>query len=221
MKPWEHLDTTDTPDGGTLQLWRHDGEYAIRAEGYDLMVSRAHNSEDVMMSLACPEPPSDACVLIGGLGMGYTLRATLDLLPAGGSAVVSELIPKVVEWNRGVLGELAGHPLDDPRAEVAALDVVRVIRESENRFDAILLDVDNGPDSTTQDGNRRLYTPEGLAAIHRALRPRGAVAVWAVSKDGGGFERRLRKAGFEAKTHRVTAHGSRGRKHVVFVGVKR
>ncbi len=221
MKPWEHLDTTDTPDGGTLQLWRHDGEYAIRAEGYDLMVSRAHNSEDVMMSLACPEPPSDACVLIGGLGMGYTLRATLDLLPAGGSAVVSELIPKVVEWNRGVLGELAGHPLDDPRAEVAALDVVRVIRESENRFDAILLDVDNGPDSTTQDGNLRLYTPEGLAAIHRALRPRGAVAVWAVSKDGGGFERRLRKAGFEAKTHRVTAHGSRGRKHVVFVGVKR
>jgi spermidine synthase len=220
MKPWEHLDTAATPDGGKLELWRHDGEYAIRAEGYDLMVSRAHNSEDVMMSLACPEPPSDACVLIGGLGMGYTLRATLDLLPAGGTAVVSELIPKVVEWNRGVLGPLAGNPLDDPRTEVAALDVVRVIRESENRFDAILLDVDNGPDSTTQDGNRRLYTPEGLARIHRALRPRGAVAVWAVSKDGGGFERRLRRAGFESSTHRVTAHGARGRKHVVFVGVK-
>lgn len=207
MKPWEHLDTTDTPDGGKLELWRHDRDYSIRAEGYDLMVSRAHNSEDAMMSLACPRPPSDACVLIGGLGMGYTLRATLDLLPSGGSAVVSELIPKVVEWNRGVLGPLAGNPLDDPRTEVAELDVVRVIRESENRFDAILLDVDNGPDSTTQDGNRRLYTPEGLARIHRALRPRGAVAVWAVGQDGGGFKRRLQKAGFEAKTHRITAHG--------------
>ena len=220
MKPWEHLDTANTPDGGTLQLWRHDADYAIRAEGYDLMVSRAHHSEDAMMSVACPRPAADAAILIGGLGMGYTLRATLDLLPAGGTAVVSELIPKVVEWNRGVLGPLAGNPLDDPRTEVVELDVVRVIRESENRFDSILLDVDNGPDSTTQDGNRRLYTPEGLAKIHRALRPRGTVAVWAVTKDGGGFERRLRKAGFEAKTHRITAHGERGRKHVVFVGVK-
>ena len=194
MKPWEHLDTATTPDGGKLELWRHDGDYAIRAEGYDLMVSRAHHSEDAMMSVAQPKPASDACVLIGGLGMGYTLRATLDLLPAGGTAVVSELIPKVVEWNRGVLGPLAGHPLDDPRTEVVEQDVVRVIRDSENRFDAILLDVDNGPDSTTQDGNKRLYTAEGLARIHRALRPRGVVAVWAVGQDGGGFERRLRKA---------------------------
>lgn len=220
MKPWEQLGTAATRDGGKLELWRHDRDYAIRAEGYDLMVSRAHNSEDLMMSLACPKPPSDACVLIGGLGMGYTLRATLDLLPPGGTAVVSELIPEVVEWNRGVLGPLAGNPLDDPRTEVVELDVVRVIRESEERFDAILLDVDNGPDSPTQDGNQRLYTPEGLAKIHRALRPQGAVAVWAVSKDGGGFERRLRKAGFDAQAHRVTAHGARGRKHVVFVGVK-
>ncbi len=134
MKPWEHLDTAATPDDGKLELWRHDRDYAIRAEGYDLMVSRAHHSEDVMMSLACPEPPSDASVLIGGLGMGYTLRATLDLLPTGGTAVVSELIPKVVEWNRGVLGPLAGNPLDDARTEVAQQDVVRVIRESESRF---------------------------------------------------------------------------------------
>ena len=219
MKPWEHLDTAPTPDGHSLELWRHDGDYAIRADGYDLIVSRAHQSEDVMMSLACPRPPAKACVLVGGLGMGYTLRATLDLLRADGAVVVSELIPEVVEWNHGPLGPLADHPLDDPRTRVDGRDVMEVIRESTNRFDAILLDVDNGPDAPTRTANARLYSEDGLASVHRALRPRGALAVWSAST-APSFERRLRRAGFTPSTHRVKAHGRRGGSHAVLVGRK-
>ena len=217
MKPWEHLATATTPDGGTLELHRHDRDYVIRAAGYDLMTSRMHGAEDAMMALACPDPPRGACVLIGGLGMGYTLAATLALLPARGSAVVAELIPEVVEWNRGPLGPLAGHPLDDSRTEVVWGDVADVIVESEDRFDAILLDVDNGPDAPTQRGNSRLYTPAGLAAAHRALRPRGALAVWS-TEGSRSFERRLRTAGFEPSTHSIAGHGKRGTRYTVFVG---
>ncbi len=217
MKPWETLASAITPDGSRLELRRHDGDYVIRAEGYDLMLSRAHGSEDAMMALACPAPQDGACVLIGGLGMGYTLAATLALLPERATAVVAELVPEVVEWNRGPLGPLAGHPLDDPRTEVALGDVAEVIRKSPGRFDAILLDVDNGPDALTQRGNGWLYTPAGLDACRRALRPGGALAVWSVGHDRT-FERRLRAAGFEASTHPIAAHGSRGRKHVVFLG---
>lgn len=220
VKPWEHLATAPTPDGYDLELWRHDLDYAIRANGYDLMVSRAHQSEDQMMALACPRPGAGARVLVGGLGMGYTLRAALDLLPPDGAAVVSELIPEVVEWNRGVLGRLAGCPLDDPRTEVDARDVVEVIRGSTNRFDAILLDVDNGPDAPAQRTNARLYTPAGLEEIGRALRPRGALAVWSVDEQRG-FERRLWRAGFDPRTERVRAHGKRGGSHYVLVGTKR
>jgi len=221
MKPWETLATTRTPDGSTLELRRHDGEYVIRAEaGYDLMTSRMHGSEDAMMSLACPSPRPGARVLIGGLGMGYTLRATLDLLPPDGQAVVGELNPDVVEWNRGPLGPLAGHPLDDPRTEVVVGDVAKVIRKGVQEFDAILLDVDNGPKAPTQPGNLWLYTPGGLAASHKALRPGGALAVWSVDNEAG-FERQLRSAGFVPTTHQVTAHGTRGKRHIVFVGRRR
>ena len=220
MKPWEHLASATTPDGYDLELWRHDREYAIRADGYDLMVSRAHQSEDRMMALACPHPPAGARVLVGGLGMGYTLRAVLDALPADGGAVVSELIPEVIEWNRGVLGPLAGNPLDDFRTEVEARDVVEVIRGNQGRFDAILLDVDNGPKAPTQKKNVRLYTREGLEDIHRALRNNGALAIWSVDEQRG-FEGQLRRAGFEARTHRIRAHGRRGGSHYVLVGTKR
>lgn len=219
VKPWEHLATAPTPDGYDLELWRHDRDFAIRADGYDLMVSRAHQSEDQMMALACPNPPAEARVLVGGLGMGYTLRAVLDALPANGTAVVSELIPDVIEWNRGVLGPLAGHPLDDPRTQIESRDVAEVIRDATDQLDAILLDVDNGPTAPTQRRNVRLYTPEGLEAIHTALRPRGALAIWSVDEQRG-FERRLRRAGFEPQTHRVRAHGRRGTSHYILVGAK-
>ncbi len=219
MKPWEMLATATTPDGNLFELRRHDGNYVIHADGYDVMTSYSHGSEDAMMSLACPKPRRDACVLVGGLGMGYTLAATLDLLPPGGSAVVSELIPEVVEWNHGPLGPLAGHPLDDPRTDLVVGDVADIIRSSKSRFDAILLDVDNSADSFTLARNSWLYKPDGLAAAHRSLRPDGVLAVWSVGTEKS-FERRLRAAGFTASTHPVRGRGKRGGHYSVFVGVR-
>ena len=172
------------------------------------------------MSIACPRPRADACILIGGLGMGYTLAATLDLMPPGGTVVVSELVPEVVEWNRGPLGPLAGHPLDDPRTDLVVGDVADVIRDNESRFDAVLLDVDNSVDSFTLAGNSWLYTPEGLAAAHRTLRPRGALAIWSVGT-ATTFERRLRRAGFAASTHPVRGRAKRGGHYSVLVGRRR
>ena len=220
MKPWETLATAITPDGTRFKLLRHDGNYVIHADGYDLMTSYSHGSEDAMMSLACPRPRADACILVGGLGMGYTLAATLDLLPPGGSVVVSELVPEVVEWNRGPLGPLAGHPLDDPRTDLVVGDVADVIRNSKSRFDAVLLDVDNSIDSFTLARNSWLYTPEGLATAHRSLRPRGALAIWSAGTKGT-FERRLRAADFTASTHPVRGHDKRGGHYFVLVGRRR
>ena len=218
MKPWEKLDTVTTPDGSWLELREHDGEYVIRADGYDLMTSRMHGSEDAMMALACPAPNADACILVGGLGMGYTLRATLDLLPPTGSVIVGELTPAVVAWNRGPLGPLAGHPLDDPRVSLDVGDVANLIRRSDGRFDAILLDVDNGPDALTQRTNGWLYSAAGLAAARRALRRPGALAVWSVGGEPP-FADRLRAAGFEPETQVVRARAAgKGPKHLVFVG---
>ena len=180
MKPIEVLATAISPDGTHFELQRRDGNYVIRGDGYDLMTSYAHSSEDAMMSLACAKPPADACVLVGGLGMGYTTAATLALMPPGGTVVVAEIMPEVVEWNRGPLGPLAGNPLDDRRTELVLGDVAAVIRSSESRFDAILLDVDNSVDSFSLPGNAWLYTSEGLGASHRALRPGGALGIWSV-----------------------------------------
>ena len=220
MKPWEVLATATAPDGELFELRSHDGQYVIHADGGNVMTSYSHSSEDAMMSLACPRPPEDACILVGGLGMGYTLAATLDLLPPGGSVVVSELIPEVVEWNRGPLGPLAGHPLDDPRTDLVADDVANVIRDNESRFDAILLDVDDSVDSFTLAANSRLYTPEGLVTAHRALRPSGALAIWSVGTTTI-FERSLHKAGFTASTHPVRGRNKRGGHYSVLVGCKR
>ena len=217
MKPWETLATAIAPDGSRFELQRHDGNYVIAADGCDLMTSYSHGSEDAMMSLACPRPPADACILVGGLGMGYTLAATLDLLPPGGSVVVSELVPDVVEWNRGPLGPLAGHPLDDHRTDLIVGDVADVIRESKSRFDAVLLDVDNSVDSFTLAHNSWLYTPDGLAAAHRSLRPRGALAIWSAGTERT-IEARLRAAGFTASTHPVRGHDKRGGHYSVFIG---
>ena len=220
MKPTEILATAITPDGSRFELQHHDGDYVIDADGNSVMTSYSHGSEDAMMSLACPKPRADACILIGGLGMGFTLAATLDLLPPGGSAVVSEVVPEVVEWNRGPLGPLAGHPLDDPRTELVVGDVADVIRDSKERFDAVLLDVDNTVDSFIQARNSRLYTPEGLATAHRSLRPHGALAIWSTRMQVA-FGRRLRAAGFTPSTHPVRGHGKRGAHYYVLVGRKR
>ena len=220
MKPWETLATARTPDGSDLTLRRHDGEYVIRADGYDLMVSRMHGSEEAMARLACPTLPPKAEVLVGGLGMGYTLRAVLDILPDDGIATVAELIPEVVEWNRGPLGPLADHPLDDPRTRIEMGDVGRLIRNSTARFDAILLDVDNGPDAFTQRANSSLYAPGGLVYAHKALKLGGAFAVWSTGPVPA-FELKLSRAGFAPETHKVSARGvNRGPRHAVYIGRK-
>ena len=220
LKPTKTLATAITPDGNRFELQHHDGNYVIRADGHDVMTSYSHGSEDAMMSLACPRPRRDACVLIGGLGMGYTLAATLDLLPPGGSVVVSELVPEVVEWNRGPLGPLAGRPLDDPRTDLVVGDVADVIRDSKSRFDAVLLDVDNSPDSVTLARNSRLYTPEGLDRARISLRPCGALAIWSAGTKRT-FERKLRAAGFTASTHAVRGRGKRGGHYSISVGRRR
>ena len=160
MKPTETLATATTPDGSRFELQRHDGNYVIQADGHALMTSHSHGSEDAMMSLACPRPPTDACILIGGLGMGYTLAATLDLLPPGGSVVVSELVPEVVEWNRGPLGPLAGHPLDDPRTDLVVGDVADIIRDKQ-------VALRRGPAWTSTTAPNRSRWPATQGSTHR------------------------------------------------------
>lgn len=218
MKPLERLGETRAPDGTPLALTKRDDEYMILASGKPLMTSRMHGSEDALATLGCRGVPARAPhVLIGGLGMGFTLRAALDLLPKDARVVVAELVPAVVEWNRGPLGPLAGHPLDDPRVRIDLRDVGDVIRSSAAAFDAILLDVDNGPDAFTLAGNASLYGDAGVAAVRRALRPGGALAVWATEEDRR-FVQRLRRAGFEASAERVRARAERGRsRHVIFL----
>jgi len=219
MKPWKTLATAVTADGSRFELQSHDGNYVIRTGGHDVMTSYEHASEDAMMLLACPMPRSHACILLGGLGMGFTLAATLKLLPSRGSVIVSELIPEVVAWNRGPLGPLAGQPLKDPRTELVIGDVSDVIQNTESHFDAILLDVDNSVDSFTLAGNAKLYTQEGLAASHRSLRPGGSLAIWSAGTERT-FERKLRAVGFVAATHTVRGRHKGAGHYSIIVGRK-
>ena len=216
MKPWNEEDSALLPDGGKLTLLRRDTEWLIRANGRDLMSSRMHGSEEEMAKLVRSDRVG-ARVLVGGLGLGFTLRAALDLLPENGRCTVVELIPAVVQWNRGPLGPLANHPVDDPRTDVIVEDIATILHGSRRRWDAILLDVDNGPAAFTQDSNNDLYTVDGLMTLRNALVPGGAVAVWSAFDDLN-FEKRMRRAGFRTELHRVRARGDRGPKHFIYVG---
>jgi spermidine synthase len=192
----------------------------ILAGGKPLMSSRMHGSEEALAEVGCRHVRSaDApCVVVGGLGMGFTLRATLDVLPPGATVIVAELVAGVVEWNRGPLGPLAGHPLKDPRTAVHVGDVAALMRASRRRFDAVLLDVDNGPDAFTTPANSWLYGDAGLAAIRSALTTTGTLAVWSAREDRR-FEQRLRHAGFAVEVARVRARLKKGGpRHVIFVG---
>lgn len=223
MIPWEKLDAATTPTGETLSLHRRDREYSIRI-GYDeLMNSRMHGSEEAMADLACAHlaERSASNVLIGGLGMGFTLRACNRVLPAGARIEVAELVPTVVEWNRGPLGECAGYPLNDPRVVVTVDDVCAVIRRTESAYDAILLDVDNGPEGLTQDSNGWLYQEAGLGSLRSALKPGGVLCIWSAGDDPR-FTRRLQQKGFKAEAHMVRARkGGKGPKHTVWVAFSR
>ena len=212
MIPWQLLDSTQVPrENENLRLYQRGGEFSIRVDGSELMNSRLHGSEDVMAELACARIASlpSPRVLIGGLGMGYTMAAALHRLGAESRVVVAELVPAVVTWNRGPLGALAGHPLDDVRVTVREVDVMQILQTEQRAYDAILLDVDNGPKGLTRKGNDRLYTRTGLDAAFAALRPAGVFALWSASPDRA-FGQLLRKAGFAVDEERVRARGPRG-----------
>lgn len=222
MKPFELLDQTVSSDGSVLKLVRRGDEYLILADGAVLMSSRMHGSEEALATLACQrlrtlERP---CVLIGGLGMGFTLRATLDLLPSDATAVVAELVPAVVEWNRGPLGPLANHPLKDNRVRVDMEDVAAILNSTRDKFDAVLLDVDNGPAAFTDSSNAALYNTQGIAAAHASLKKSGVLAIWAAKEDQK-FPQQLRAAGFDVQVQNPRARLTKGGpRHTIFLARK-
>lgn len=222
MRPRVLLDTADVPGGGQLKLYRRDGEFSIMLGGNELMNSRLSGSEEALATLACARMPKGPCpaVLIGGLGMGFTLRAALAVLPAGAQVDVVELVPAVIAWTRGPMAEIFAGSLDDPRVAVIEGDVTDVIRARPGAYDAVLLDVDNGPDGLTRESNDRLYDARGLQAARTALRPGGVLAVWSSAPDRG-FTARLRRAGFAVSEEMVRAHAGRGgARHVIWLAAK-
>jgi spermidine synthase len=220
VQRWELLSQARTPDGEDMSLTRQGSEFVILASGKSLMSSRMHGSEEALATLACREVRTldEPCVLVGGLGMGFTLRATLDLLPPHATVVVTELVPAVVEWNRGPLGPLAGHPLEDTRVQIEVGDVADTLRSSTRRFDVVLLDVDNGPAAFTASHNTRLYDDDGLAAVRSALKAGGVLAIWSAWEDRK-FEQRLRYGGFTVQVERVRGRLKKGGpRHTIFLG---
>jgi spermidine synthase len=207
MKPLIKLATTRTPDGGEMELYQHDGDYQIKLNGEELMNSRHHESELELARLGCANLPTRKTprVFICGLGMGYTLRQTLDMLGPGAQVLVSELLTAVVDWNRVYFQALNGAPLEDERTTLITEDAFRILTQSSRRFDAILLDVDNGPSAITDAGNQRLYSPVGIQACRHALRKQGSLAVWSSvpSKD---FEQLLISCGFKVRRYRAKAY---------------
>ncbi|EAU56131.1 spermidine synthase [Mariprofundus ferrooxydans] len=222
MKPYTLLDTA-TDHGGTLRLYQRGDEFAIRVDkAGELMNSRLHHSEDLLADLACAHisGKADSRMLIGGLGLGFTLAAALRHAGPASSIVVAELMPAVVRWNREYLGILADYPLRDARVEVAIQDVGKLMRGQHNSFDAIMLDVDNGPDGFTRDDNSALYSERGLKDAYNALKPGGVLTVWSASPDAA-FTRRMKKTGFKTDEKRVRAHAAqRGNRHTIWIGVR-
>jgi spermidine synthase len=219
--PFELVDTGDIPGGGQLRLMRRGDDFSILFGPETLMGSRARGSEEALATLGCQRMPNqEGRLLIGGLGMGFTLGAALAILPAGATVIVAELVPKVVSWARGPLAHLFGGSLDDPRVTIENRDVHDVIVDNVGAFDAILLDVDNGPDGMIHPANDRLYCNWGLRAAHAALRPGGVLAIWSAYQDNA-FMDRLEDTGFEVNEVTVRASGGRkGARHTIWLAVK-
>lgn len=219
MKPRIKIDTARTPDGGTMVLYQHDRNFTIEIDGDDLMLSRHNESELELARLGCAHLAGSKApsILIGGLGMGYTLRQALDMLSPDAEVVVGELLDAVVEWNRKFLGDLNGQPLLDDRVELKTGNIVKLISDSKNRFDAILLDIDNGPNAMTYSGNSRLYGFEGILSCQRALRQKGCLAVWSAGPCKE-YEQMLMRCDFHVRRYRVPAYkGSKSQSRFVWV----
>ena len=222
MKAWELLGEASAPDGTDIRLTRRDDEYLILANGKPLMSSRLHGSEQALATLGCRHARAleQPRVVVGGLGMGFTLRAVLDVLPSNAVVTVAELVPAVIEWNRAPLASLAAHPLRDPRVRIQVADVGFTLRANPGCFDAVLLDVDNGPAAFTSVHNAGLYDNGGVAAAFAALRPGGTLAVWSAWGDRK-FEQRLRFHGFLVEVANVRARLRRGGpRHTIFLAHK-
>jgi spermidine synthase len=200
---------------------RRGGEFSIMLGQVELMNSRVTGSEEALATLSCRRVRhrQPAAILIGGLGMGFTLRAALAELGPDARIIVAELVPAVIGWAGGPMAEVFGTSLADPRVSIREIDVSLVIRSGSSAYDAILLDVDNGPEGLTRDSNERLYDLKGLSAANRALRPGGILAVWSSGPDRD-FSERLRKTGFDVDEVRVRAKGARGGRHVVWIATK-
>jgi len=223
MRPWELLDTAIVPgDGSKLRLYRRGEEFSIKAGHCELMNSRVHGSEDALAELACQRLSHrpQAHILIGGLGMGFTLAAALNTLGPNAKITIAELVPSVIQWNHGVLSELAKNPLDDPRVSIHEGDVGQLIRSKNSTYDAILLDVDNGPEGLTRKENNALYSPAGLKSALTALLPGGLFGVWSISPDQQ-FSKRLHASGFKVEEIRARARGRNGGgRHMIWLGKK-
>lgn len=219
MKPRKKIAQARTPSGSELVLYEHDGDYYIHVDRNELMSSRRHESELELGRIGCEflKESSAPRILIGGLGMGYTLRAALDMLPSSAEVVVAELVSDVIDWNKGVIGHLAGEPLGDSRVSLKNEDVLRVLLELPNSFDAILLDVDNGPEALSDSTNQELYNSTGIQALLAALKKRGKLFVWSAQYIEE-FERRLMKVGFSVGQVKVKAHKNAKKKtHCIMV----
>ena len=221
MKNWELLGEAAIPGSKErLRLYQGTDDFFIKISSVsgELMSTRKYGSEEALGALPCKQLTNrdTARVLIGGLGMGFTLAAVLGQLGAGAQVTVAELIPEVVEWNRGPLGERSGFPLNDPRTRIHLGDVQKLLQKSDRCFDVIAMDVDNGPEGLTIKGNDRLYSTRGILAAQQALTPGGILAYWSAGPDQG-FHDRLRKCGLMVEEVRVFAHGNKGTRHTIWL----
>ncbi|WP_294330592.1 spermidine synthase [uncultured Sphingomonas sp.] len=222
MTPRELLDTADVPGGEPLRLFRRGDDHMIVLERNELMNSRMSGSEEALAVMTLERlGKREARLLIGGYGMGFTLRAALGVLGNTAKVTVAELVPKIVDWARGPMAALTNGCLDDPRVKIVFDDVGRVIADGQNAYDAILLDVDNGPDGLTRVGNDSLYSMRGLDSARQALRPGGILAVWSAAPDPA-FARRMRDSGFQVEEVAVRARqNGKGPRHVIWFGKRR
>ena len=220
MRHWIKLGEAAVPGtDGTLSLYRDKDDFYISVSGGgELMSTRRHGSEDALGRMPCQHlrRTNRAHVLVGGLGMGFTLAAVLAEVGPEAEVTVAELIPEVVDWNRGPLGEASGRPLDDSRTRIHVGDVAKLLGQRKGYFDVIALDVDNGPDGLTQSSNDWLYSMDGIMAAQQSLTPQGILAYWSAGQDRA-FHDRLRRCGFLVEEKVVHAHGKKGARHFIWL----